>query len=74
MEKSFNTQKKSKSRNALYEERRKAATGQKKLTFWVPQEFEAEFMMMAEFCRENKDYFPSLARSVKTGKYAKAVD
>jgi len=36
--------------------------------------WEAQFKQMAEFCCENKDYFPSMARSISTGKIAKGAD
>lgn len=69
-----NQQDKKKSRNALYEQKRKAETGHEKMTAWFPSEFRAEFIQMAEFCRNNKGYFPYMARSATTGRLAKAVD
>ncbi|GKT13063.1 MAG: hypothetical protein ISEC1_P2061 [Thiomicrorhabdus sp.] len=54
------------SRNSEYEKRQKQR-GLKKVTIWVPDDTVCEFKIMADFCVENRDHFPFMARSHKTG-------
>lgn len=60
-------------RNQRYERRLKAK-GMKKITLWIPEGTEPEFKQMAEFCCENDDHIPFMARSLSTGKLKKGVD
>ncbi|MGI1946817.1 antitoxin MazE-like protein [Shewanella glacialipiscicola] len=55
------------SRNKDYEIRQKVK-GLKKVTVWVPDTVEVEFKQLAEFCCDNRDYYPSLARHFTTGR------
>ena len=59
-------------RNQKYEKQRKDK-GQKKVTFWIPEQAEIEVKQMCEFLCENPDYIPFMARSLTTGKMKKAV-
>jgi hypothetical protein len=59
------------SRNSKYEERKKQQ-GLAKVTLWLPKRTIADFKQMAEFCIENRDCFPYMARSEKTGQMRKA--
>ncbi|MCF6455519.1 hypothetical protein [Pseudoalteromonas sp. MMG024] len=59
-------------RNKRYEEKMKQK-GLKKVTLWLPVNAEIEFKQMAEFCIENPYHVPYMAKSIKTGRFAKAV-
>ena len=58
------------SRNSQYEQRQKEK-GLRKITIWVPEYSVPEFKIMADFCVQNPDHFPFMARSFKTGKMKK---
>ena len=60
------------SRNSEYEERQKSK-GLKKITVWVPISSEIEFKLMAESCCEDRDYVPSMLRSITTGRMKKGI-
>ena len=57
-------------RNQRYEAA-KRAEGLAKRTFWIPENLIVEFNAMAEFCRNNPDHIPYMARSLTTGRMAK---
>ncbi|MAD77130.1 MAG: hypothetical protein CML20_20495 [Rheinheimera sp.] len=54
-------------------EQRKKAQGLKKITLWIPTDSEIELKSMAEFCCENKNHIPFMARSLTTGRMCKAI-
>ena len=60
------------SRNRKYEDKQKAL-GLKKVTLWIPVACEVEFKQVANFCVENPDYYPFMARSRSNGRFKKAV-
>ena len=59
-------------RNQKYEKQRKNK-GQKKVTFWIPEQAEIEVKQMCEFLCENPNHIPYMARSLTTGKMKKAI-
>lgn len=66
------TRGKTMSRNARYEEK-KRASGLVKKTLWVPAECLVEFEKMAKFCCDNREFVPFMAKSTVTGKFRKGV-
>jgi hypothetical protein len=58
------------SKNQKWEAKEKEK-GLVKKTFWIPANCEIEFTEMVEFCKENRNYVPSLCRNLKTGRLAK---
>ncbi len=60
------------SRNQKYEQSLRER-GLVKLTIWVPANSVADFKAMAFFCVNNKETVPFMARSLVTGRMAKAV-
>ena len=59
-------------RNKEYEARKKRE-GLKKITLWVPEETEADFKIMAEYCTLNRGTTPFMVRELNTGKLRKGT-
>ena len=60
------------SRNKRYEDNKKKQ-GLKNVTLWLPEHAEVEFKQMAEFCITHRGHIPYMVKSLKTGRFAKAV-
>jgi len=60
-------------KNQRYEQKLKEQ-GLVKRTVWMPSDCECELKQIIQFCVENRDFIPAMARSIKTGHLKKAVD
>ncbi len=54
-------------------ERNQKAKGLVKITTWVPASAAIEFKQVAQFCCDNKNCVPYMARNLTTHRFVKAV-